>query len=96
MRFRTTERKCRDIPTSSSVSTLIISMILRNLHFTPVLGYLLITVPAMVCGCAGDKLHEAHTHQNNVILLSSYKSKAAEGRGLTPIKESKISQAIVS
>ena len=82
MRFRTTERKCRDIPTSSSVSTLIISMILRNLHFIPVLGYLLITVPAMVCGCAGDKLHEAHTHQNNVILLSSYKSKAAEGSTL--------------
>ena len=82
MRFRTTGRKCRDSHTFLSHFILYFSMILRNLHLAPVPGYLLTMVPAMICGCSGDKLHEAPVRHNNVILSSSHDYKTAGGSTL--------------
>ena len=82
MNFRTIWKKCRDILPVFSLFTQTISMIRSNLHMTPGLGYLLTMVPAMICGCSGEKLHKAPGSQNNVILSSSSIHKTAEGSSL--------------
>lgn len=57
-------------------------MIRQNHFFASALGHLLTIVPAMICGCSGDMLHEAPLHRINFIRFSSEHKWSAEGSTL--------------
>lgn len=54
MFFRRKDKKSRDIPISFSLHITCITMILSDLPYARSLGRLLISVPAIICGCSGE------------------------------------------